>query len=102
MVYGVYVAAPYGDVIHNWPYAARKRTGDAENGWRPPPDKNIEPVPHWGKKNSLESCLVYLGRWDVKRNGHAKTSALLIHERNELRGCALLKACRVPAVFRYN
>ena len=49
MVYGVYVAAPYGDVIHNWPYAARKRTGDAENGWRPPPDKNIEPVPHWGK-----------------------------------------------------
>jgi hypothetical protein len=65
-------------------------------------DKNIEPVPHWGKKNSLESCLVYLGRWDVKRNGHAKTSALLIHERNELRGCALLKACRVPAVFRYH
>ena len=23
------VAAPYGDVIHNWPYAAKKRTGDA-------------------------------------------------------------------------
>jgi hypothetical protein len=62
MVYGVYVAAPYGDVIHNWPYAARKRTGDAENGWRPPPDKNIEPVPHWGKKNSPQKCLVYLGR----------------------------------------
>jgi hypothetical protein len=40
---------PHGDVIHNWPYAARKRTGDAESGWRPPPDKNIEPVPYWGK-----------------------------------------------------
>jgi len=44
------VAAPYGDVIHNLPHAARKRTGDAESGWRPPPDKNTEPVPHWGKK----------------------------------------------------
>jgi len=42
-------AVPYGDVIPNWPYAARKRTGDAESGWRPPPDKNIEPVPYWGK-----------------------------------------------------
>jgi len=34
------VAAPYFYVIHNWPYAARKRAGDAESGWRPPPDKN--------------------------------------------------------------
>jgi hypothetical protein len=32
-------AIPYGDVIHNWPYASRKRAGDAESGWRPPPDK---------------------------------------------------------------
>ena len=33
-------AALYG-MIHNWPYAARKRTGDSQSGWRPPPDKNI-------------------------------------------------------------
>ena len=56
-----HVAAPYGDVIHNWPYAAKKRTGDAESGWCPPPDKKIEPVPLWGK-NSSEKCLVYLRR----------------------------------------
>jgi hypothetical protein len=35
-----------GQILHNWPYAARKRTGDAESSWRPPPDKNIEPVPY--------------------------------------------------------
>jgi len=54
-------------VIHNWPYAARKRTGNAESGWRPPPDKNIEPVSYWGK-NSPEKCLVYLG---LKNIGHS-------------------------------
>jgi len=72
------LAAPYGGETYNWPYAARnigycaiwvcissssrKRTGDTETGWRPPPDKNIEPVPHWGKKKSPKNCLVYLGR----------------------------------------
>ena len=74
MVYGVYVAAPYGDVIHNWPYAARKRTGDAENGWRPPPDKNIEPVPHWGKKIARRNASY---TWDVKHNGHSETADLI-------------------------
>ena len=28
---------------------ARKRTGDAEIGWRPTPEKNIETMPCWGK-----------------------------------------------------
>ena len=40
---------------------ARKRTGDAEIGWRPAPEKNIETLPCWGK-NSPEKCLVDLGR----------------------------------------
>jgi len=44
-------------VIHNWPYAARKRAGDAESGWRPPPDKNIELVPYWGKKIAWRNAL---------------------------------------------
>jgi len=68
------VAAPYGDVIHNWPYAATKRTGDAERSWRPPPDENIEPVPHWGKKlaRRIASCT-----WDVKHNGHSDPANLL-------------------------
>jgi hypothetical protein len=35
-------------VIH--PSLARKRTGDAEIGWRPTPEKNIETMPCWGKK----------------------------------------------------
>ena len=52
-----HVAAPYGDVIHNWPHAARMRTGDAESGWRPPPDKNIELVPYWGKKIAWRNAL---------------------------------------------
>jgi len=39
----------------------RKRTGDAEIGWRPTPEKNIETMPCWGK-NSPENCLVDLGR----------------------------------------
>jgi len=39
---------------------ARKRTGDAEIGWRPRPEKNIETVPCWGK-NSPDICLVDLG-----------------------------------------
>jgi hypothetical protein len=29
---------------------ARKRRGDAEIGWRPAPEKNIETMPFWGKK----------------------------------------------------
>ena len=39
---------------------ARKRTGDAEIGWRSAPEKNIETVPCWGK-NSPDICLVDLG-----------------------------------------
>jgi len=35
-------------VIHT--SLARKRTGDAEIGWRPTPEKNIETMPCWGKK----------------------------------------------------
>jgi hypothetical protein len=35
-------------VIH--PSLARKRTGDAEIGWRPTPEKNVETMPCWGKK----------------------------------------------------
>ena len=46
-------------VIH--PSLARKRTGDAEIGWRPTPEKNIETMSCWGK-NSPENCLVDLGR----------------------------------------
>ena len=34
---------------------------DAEIGWRPTPEKNIEKMPCWGK-NSPENCLVDLGR----------------------------------------
>jgi len=34
-------------VIHT--ALARKRTGDAEIGWRPAPEKNIETMPCWGK-----------------------------------------------------
>jgi len=39
-----------------------KRTGGAEIGWRPAPEKNIETMPCWGKKNSPGKCLVDLGR----------------------------------------
>jgi len=53
------VAAPYGDAVHNWPCEARKRTGEAESDWHPPPDKNIEPV---GQKNSTKSFFVNPGR----------------------------------------
>jgi len=35
-------------VIH--PSLARQRTGDAEIGWRPTPEKDIETMPCWGKK----------------------------------------------------
>jgi len=35
-------------VIHT--SLARKRTGDAEIGWRPTPEKKIETMPCWGKK----------------------------------------------------
>jgi hypothetical protein len=68
------VAAPYGDVIRNWSYAARKRTGDTKSGWRPPPDKNFEPVPHWGKKiaRRIAPCT-----WDVKHNGHSDPADLI-------------------------
>jgi len=45
---------------------ARKRTGDAEIGGRPTPEKNIETMPCWGK-NSPEKCLVDLGR-DTRTN----------------------------------
>jgi len=37
------------------------RAGDAEIGWRPTPEKNIETMPCWGE-NSPENCLVNLGR----------------------------------------
>jgi len=33
----------YSHVIHS--LLARKRTGDAEIGWRPAPEKNIETMP---------------------------------------------------------
>ena len=46
-------------VIHTT--LARKRTGDAEIGWRPTPEKIIETMPWWGK-NSPEKGLVDLGR----------------------------------------
>jgi len=46
-----HVAAPYGDMAHNWPFGAIKRTGDTESGWRPLPDKNSKLVPHWGEVN---------------------------------------------------
>ena len=42
-------AGPFSDMIHPGPYAARKRTDNARSGRRPPPDKNIEPIPRWGK-----------------------------------------------------
>jgi len=35
-------------VIHT--SLARKRTGDAEIGWRPTLEKNIETMPCWSKK----------------------------------------------------
>jgi hypothetical protein len=56
--------APYGDAIHNWPYAARKWKAVAESGWRSPPDKNIEPVPR-AKKMPKELPRT----WDVRHNG---------------------------------
>jgi len=34
-------------VIH--PSLARKRTGDAEIGWRPTPEKNTETMPFWSE-----------------------------------------------------
>jgi len=40
---------------------ARKRTGDAETGWRPTPEKTLRRCPA-GAKNSPEKCLVELGR----------------------------------------
>ena len=54
-------------------YAARKRTGDAESGWRPLSDKNIEPVPYWGKKIARRNALC---TWDVKRVGHSDPADL--------------------------
>ena len=33
---------------------ARKRRGDAEIGWRPAPEKNIEAMPCWGNKEPGE------------------------------------------------
>jgi len=68
------VATPYGGVIRNWPYAARKMTGDAESGRRPPPDKNIEQVPCWGIKiaRRIASCT-----WDVKDNWDSDPADLI-------------------------
>ena len=61
-------------MIHNWPYAARKRTGGAESGWRPPPDRNIEPVPYWGNKIARRNALC---TWDVKHIGHSDPADLI-------------------------
>ena len=47
-------------MIHN--SLARKRTGDAEIGWRPTPEKDIETVPFWGKKIAQR---IALWTWDV-------------------------------------
>jgi len=33
-----------------WSVSFGKRTGDAEIGWRPAPEKNIETMPCWGIK----------------------------------------------------
>ena len=60
-------------MIHNWPCAVRKRTSDAESGWRPPPDKVIEPVPYWGKKIARGNALC---TWDVKHNEHSNPADL--------------------------
>jgi len=45
------------------PSLARKRTGDAEIGWRPTPEKNIETMPCWGKKIARRNAS---WTWDVK------------------------------------
>jgi hypothetical protein len=42
-------SAPEAALIN--PSLARKRTGDAEIGWRPMPEKNIETMPCWGKNS---------------------------------------------------
>ena len=69
------VAAPDDDVIHDWPCEVRKSTGDSESIWRPPLDKNIEPVPHWGKQiaRGIASCTC----WDLKHNGHSDSADLI-------------------------
>ena len=41
---------------------ARKRTGDAEIGWRPTPEKNIKTMPCWGKKIAQR---IASWTWDV-------------------------------------
>ena len=46
--------------IHNW--LARKRTGGAEIGWRPAPEKNVEAMPCWGKKIAQR---IASRTWDV-------------------------------------
>ena len=62
-------------MIHNWPYAARKRAGNAESSWRPPPDKNIELVPHcWGKKIARRNSMC---TWDVKHIWHSDPADLI-------------------------
>jgi hypothetical protein len=47
-------------VIHT--SLARMRTGDAEIGWRPAPEKNIRAMPCWGKKIAQGNSS---GTWDV-------------------------------------
>jgi len=51
---------PCSYVIHTT--LARKRTGDAEIGWRPTPEKNIETMPCWGKKIARRNAS---WTWDV-------------------------------------
>ena len=65
--------APYGDVIHNWPYAARKRTGDAESGWRPPPEKKLSRCPA-GAKIARRNALC---TWDMKHIGHSDPADMI-------------------------
>jgi len=43
-------------------FVSKKRTGDAEIGWRPAPEKNIETMPCWGKKIARR---IASWTWDV-------------------------------------
>jgi hypothetical protein len=56
------VAAPYGDVIHNWPCAARKTQAMLRAGGARRLTRKLCRCPTGAKKNSLEKCLVHLGR----------------------------------------
>jgi hypothetical protein len=52
----------------------QQERGQAESGWRPPPYKNIEPVPYWGKKIARRNALC---TWDVKHIGHSDPADLI-------------------------